>query len=603
VKVVSESRSHLVWLICLIGFALVALNAFRAWPQIADLLLQADGDDQMRLVEVRDWLAGQSWFDTRQYRVLPTEGISIHWSRYLDAGIASILTITGWFLPADTAELATVIIWPSLLACVMVLILAQGTSRLFGAASAVGALAVFLSWGKLGGEFVAPRIDHHSAQILCTTAVFYLALIPGRAWVLGAMAGFATALALAIGLEMLPPLAAIWGLMALRHAFDQPRSGDWLIGFGAAFTLSTPVLMAGQTAPSAWGILYCDVLALPIMALGGVGVVATLVPVLAARWLKGPVARILVLALLTALGLWLAYPVIGHCLAGPYAQVPAEVRQIIEVNVMEARSAALLLTENPELLGRILAPPVLIGLMALAAAWLLRGRLERAQSMALLQAFMVFGIGLIFALVQIRAANLMTPAVPLLAGFLVHAFTRIPRESILRVPAVIALVSALPITVERGATALLTPQSAAAPEASLASVGGPQSNCRTNEAMAEIASLPRSILFTTLNLGPTILAYTPQSVTSAAYHRNPDAVWNGVGAFQTEAALQKALARSQADYLVLCAGGMLEGTSPQLTAILSGSLPSWLTDVTEDRTQVRVYQVNKTALAAPGAAP
>ncbi|KAF0137887.1 MAG: Uncharacterized protein FD152_4 [Xanthobacteraceae bacterium] len=598
-----EAQSRLVWLSCLAGFALVALNAMRAWPQISDLLVNADGDDQMRLVQVRDWLAGQGWFDVRQYRVLPPEGISMHWSRYLDAGIAGVLTVAGWALAQTQAELAAVILWPSLLACLMVLILAHGTSRLMGGAAAIGALAVFLSWGKLGGEFVAPRIDHHNAQILFASAVFYLALIPGRARVLGALAGCATALALAIGLEMLPALAAIWGLMALRHAFDEPQTGDWLIGFGVAIIVSASLLMAGQTAPSAWGVLYCDVLAPPIMALGAVGVVAPLVPVLAGRWLKGPAARILTLVILTGLGLWLAWPVLGHCLAGPYSEVAPEVRQIIAQNVSEARSASLLWSEDRELLGRVLGPPILIGLMALAVAWQLRGRLERAQSIGLLQAFLVFAAGLAVALVQIRATNLMTPAVPLLGGFLVHAFTRIPRASVLRVPAVIALVLALPTTVELAASWLLLPPPAAPPADVSTLAVGPQTNCRSIPAMAEVASLPDSILFTTLNLGPTILAYTPHSVTSAGYHRNPDAFWNGVGAFGTETALREALARSRADYVVLCAGGTLEGTSRLLRAILSGKSPAWLKDVTGDRQLVRVFQVDRSTLVAEGAAP
>jgi hypothetical protein len=598
-----ESRPHLVWLICLAGFALVVLNALRVVPQVSDLLLGADGDDQMRLVQVRDWLAGQGWFDTRQYRVLPPDGISMHWSRYVDAGIAGVLTVAGWMLPPGQAELATVILWPSLLAFLMVLILAHGTSRLFGAAAAVGALAVFLSWGKLGGEFVGPRIDHHNAQILCTTALFYLALVPGRPRLLGALGGIATALSLAVGLEMLPSLAAIWGLMGLRHAFDEPGSGDWLVGFGVAFTLAAPVLMAGQTAPSTWGVLYCDVLAPPVMALGAVGVVATLTPVLAARWLKGPVARILTLVVLTGIGLSLTWPVLGHCLAGPYSEIAPEVRQIIALNVIEARSVALLWTEDPELPARVIGPALLIGLMAIAVAWQLRGRLDRVQSIALVQAFLVFAVGLTVALLQIRAANLMTPAVPLLGGVLGYAFVRIPRESVLRIPAVIALVLALPTTVERAATWLFKPTPTAASSDLPAVATGPQSDCRNSLAMAEVASLPTSVLFTTLNLGPTILAYTPHSVTSAGYHRNPDAFWNGVGAFTSEAALRKALNQSRADHVILCTDGNLEASTPPMRAILSGSVPSWLTDVTGNRQFIRVFQIDRAALAAADIAP
>lgn len=598
-----ESRPYAVWLICLAGFALVALNAVRAAPQIADLLLNADNDDQMRLIQVRDWLAGQGWFDLRQYRVLPPEGISMHWSRYLDAGIAGVLTVFGWVMPQTQAELATVIVWPSLMACLMVLVLAHGTNRLFGAAAAVGALAVFLSWGKLGGEFVAPRIDHHNVQILCATAIFYLALIPGRAWHLGALAGAITAFSLAIGLEMLPYLATIWGLMALRHAFAQPQTGTWLMGFGLAFVLAAPLLLAGQTAPSAWTVPYCDALAPPVMALGAVGVVATLAPVLAGRWLTGPGARIMVLVAVSVSGLWLAWPLLGHCLAGPYADVPPNLRMIIEQNVIEARSAALLLTENPELLARVLAPPVLIGLIALLTAWRLRAELDQWQRTALLQAFVVLAVGLAFALIQIRAANLMTPAVPLLGGLLLHGFSRIPRASVVRVPAVIVLVLALPTTVEKAAIRLLQPPAATGVAVRTDVPAGPTSDCRTAAAMAEVGRLPASVLFTTLNLGPTILLTTRHSVASAGYHRNSDAFWNGIGAFQTEADLRQALTRSQADYLVLCADGRLEATMPQLGALLSEDRPDWLSDVTAGARSVRLFKVDRAAMTAGDATP
>ena len=36
-------------------------------------------DDAMRLVQVRDWLAGQSWFDLTQYRLDPPSGVDMHW--------------------------------------------------------------------------------------------------------------------------------------------------------------------------------------------------------------------------------------------------------------------------------------------------------------------------------------------------------------------------------------------------------------------------------------------------------------------------------------------------------------------------------------------
>ena len=602
-KSFSESGSRSIWWICLVGFALVALNGLRALPQISNLLLAADGDDQMRLMEVRDWLAGQSWWDTRQYRILPPEGISMHWSRYIDAGIAAMILVASSFMSMASAELVTVILWPSFLACLMVLVLAHGSARLLGKASAIGAIAVFLSWGKLGGEFEPPRIDHHNVQILCATVLFYLSLVPGRAWVLGALGGLVTAFALAIGLEMLPYYATIWGLMALRHAFGQSNTGPWLLGFGAAITVSAPMFLAGQTPITGWGTPWCDVLATPVLTLGLVGVIATLTPVLGERALKSPLSRIAVLVAIAVLGLWLGFPLLGHCLAGPYSGVSPEVRSIIEDNIDEAFSATVLLARSPWLLGRILMPPLIISGLALATLWRLRGSISPLQATALMQAFIVVGVGFCFALVQIRAANLITPAVPFLAGFLVHAFTLIPRQNRLRAPALVVLILALPTVVEKAVIRFVpAPQALVSTIAKANSQAGPRSplgslNCRTETAMAEIARVPKALMLTTINMGPAIITFTQHSTTSAAYHRSMEAYWNGIGAFQSEASLREAVAKSGADYVVLCVGSKLERGIPFTAAILAGALPDWLADKTVDRSELRILKVDKAKLA------
>ncbi|MBN8633326.1 MAG: hypothetical protein J0L76_21025, partial [Rhodobacterales bacterium] len=355
-----------------------------------------------------------------------------------------------------------------------------------------------------------------------------------------------------------------------------------------------------QTPVAAWGTPWCDVLATPTLALGLVGVIATLAPVFAERALPGPLSRIAVLLILTALGIWLAFPLFGQCLAGPYSSVSPEARAIIESQITEAQSALSLLAKNPGLLGRILLPPLVIAGLAAISFWFLRGRTTTPQARALLQAFVVTGVGFCFALLQIRAANLITPAIPFLAGFLVHAFTLIPRTSKWRLPAVVALLLALPTTVQHGASWLSRQATTAGDDLAARVVPGPVERCRNDAAMAEVASLPQSVLFTTLNIGPVILAYTPQSVTSAAYHRSPDAYWNGVGAFESQESLKKALARSNADYLVLCAAGTLERGNPVTSDLLSGPLPTWLTDASGPRKQMRVLQVDKAALRSEG---
>lgn len=599
----SESPSRLVKLICLAGFAMVILNGLKVMPLISDLFLAGDGDNQMRLVQVRDWLAGQGWFDVRQYRVLPPDGISMHWSRYLDFGIAAMLKSAALVLPMPKAELATLILWPSLLACVMVPVLVHCNNRLFGPVAGIGALVVFFGWGKLAGEFVAPKIDHHNVQILCSTAVFYLSLVPGRARLLGALGGLITAFALAIGLEMLLFYASVWGLMVLRHAFDEDATGDWLLGFGASISVAAPLLMVGQTPVSAWGTAYCDVLAVPVMALGAVGVVSTLVPVLCARVLKSPATRIAALVATVALGLWLAYPLLGHCLAGPYSDVPPEIRRTIETMITEAFSAPAMFETFPAIAGSILLPPLVILIMALVAVFYMWGRLTFLQRTALVQTFVVMFVGLGFALVQVRAANLMTPALPLLGGFIVFAFSQVPRTSLLRIPLLVLLLLGAPATVEYGVRYFLEPTPVATLASGSTGRGQLRRGCRNAAAMAEVASLPKSVLFNPVELGPPILVSTSQSVTSASYHRSPDALWNGTGALQSEAALQAALEKSGADFLVFCAGGLADGEAMLLRSLKAKQLPVWLTPEPGGRKLIAVYRVDKLALARPNGAP
>lgn len=595
----ANDNSRTAWWICLGAIAILFLNAARSVPQIADLLISGDGDDLTRLQQVRDWLGGQSWFDTQQYRILPPDGISIHWSRYIDIGIAAFLIPASWLLPATQAEYAAIILWPTFVGCLAVLIIGRGANRLMGPAGAIGALVVFLSWSKFGGEFAAGRIDHHNMQLLCASAVIFLSVVPGRKLILGALAGLATALSLAIGLEMLPFLAVNWGLMILRHAFDEDGIDKWLVGFCASLAVTAPLLFAGQTAPANWLVNHCDVLAPPIFSLAAVGIAASLGPVLLGKLLPHPMARILLAAALAGSGLWLASGLLVPCLAGPYANAAPEVRLIIETRVTEALSAATLLQTRPELLLRVLLPPVIISVLALVAIALMRGRIGRVLGIALMQSFVVVLVGLVFALVQIRAANLITPAIPVLAGFLGYAFVQIPRNHRLRAPAAIGLVLAMPAVVEPASRLLVGPLKLSASMDSgttatdyfgYASIA----YCQDRDAIGEIASLPKSVIFSTLNLGPAILVYTQHAITSAGYHRSAEAFSNGVIAFQSRNDLRDGLAKSNANYMVVCTGA---GEEQAVKRLEGADWPAWLVEVTGERQHVRVFQVDKTALS------
>src|SRR5437763_9686188 len=56
-------------------------------------------DDAMRLVQIRDLLAGQNWFDLTQYRLNPPAGVPTHWSRLIDLPIALLIRTSEVVLP------------------------------------------------------------------------------------------------------------------------------------------------------------------------------------------------------------------------------------------------------------------------------------------------------------------------------------------------------------------------------------------------------------------------------------------------------------------------------------------------------------------------
>jgi len=60
-------------------------------------------DDAMRLAQVRDLLAGQSWYDLTQWRMNVPFGLPMHWSRLIDAPIAGLILIFRQFLTPQSA--------------------------------------------------------------------------------------------------------------------------------------------------------------------------------------------------------------------------------------------------------------------------------------------------------------------------------------------------------------------------------------------------------------------------------------------------------------------------------------------------------------------
>ena len=195
-------------ILAFLGLCVFLLQQAQIVPEAFRLALP-DSDDMMRLVAVRDLLAGQGWFDLTQYRYLPPEGVPMHWSRLVDlplaAGIAGLTPLLG----AEWAEKAVVAFWPPLLFLVYAGLIGWGGWRLFGPLA--GGMAVFVAgqMSIMNNLFAPGRIDHHNLQaILMAGAAISFGLSGGRRRV-AAVGGALCGVSLAIGLETLPFVALI----------------------------------------------------------------------------------------------------------------------------------------------------------------------------------------------------------------------------------------------------------------------------------------------------------------------------------------------------------------------------------------------------------
>src|SRR5882762_9764984 len=92
----------------------LCLHAAAGFPTLA--MTSGDNDSLLRLVEIRDLIGGQGWFDLQQYRMGPQGGFEMHWSRLVDAPIAAIILVVSAFTgKLATGETAALLVWPTLL--------------------------------------------------------------------------------------------------------------------------------------------------------------------------------------------------------------------------------------------------------------------------------------------------------------------------------------------------------------------------------------------------------------------------------------------------------------------------------------------------------
>ena len=572
-----------------------------------------DTDDNMRYVQVSDWLAGQGWFDLRQYRLDPPGGANIHWSRLVDLPIAGLMLLLGLVLEQGLADRWACAAAPLLPLLPLMLSLGFITRRLTAPDSAAWIIAVLAPLGAPMGlaMYMPLRIDHHGWQLALTVAM--LAGIVDRKWLRGGLvAGFASALSIAIGMEMMVYLAGAGALIALRWVF-KPGAGRRMAPYALALGSGTGLLYAGF-ASNANRLPVCDALSpvwVAVLGIAAGGMLAlSLLP------LRTWPARLAVGAAVGAAVGGFALLNWPQCFTGAY-QISPELDRLWLSHVREAKPITA--QSLPSAIS-MLALPVGGAIAALIGCIAVRRDGERLWAWGTVALMTLFALGLMFW--QIRAgpaAQLLAIPAVAWAGYAALRWIaggRWPARiaGLAGVAAMLALFNADAVQsgITRWKTALVggAPASADAQQqaqadarkARLERIRRANARCRTLPALETLDQLPPATIFTLVDLGPRLIATTHHSAIAGPYHRNGAAILDIHHAFDGSPEVFRAIARRHgARYLLVCPdfpeGTIYRARSPQGFYSLAekGKLPGWLHEVklrTTAEMPYRLYRID-----------
>jgi len=552
----------------LLAFCLHALAGF---PTLA--AANGDNDSLLRLVEIRDLIGGQGWFDLHQYRMGPAGGFVMHWSRLVDATIAAIiLAVTALTGKLATGETFALLAWTTPLMAAALAFLLRIARAVGDDWAVVPAFIICAAALHFSGVFAPGDIDHHNVQLtLCLAAI--TALIVGRSYAAGIAAGAACALMLAVGMETLPYVAVAGLTASATYLLGDRAEAAKAAGFGLGLAGVGLAVFVATVPASNWLAPYCDAYSIPqfaVAAISGLGLAATAASPALGRTLSRRLRALLALGIAVAV---IAVTVFPQCLADPYAGLDPRLQQFWLNQVTEAQPFWRVLSDDWVKAAGIYVTPVL-ALVVLSLRLRRRGNAPGWILMAFLTA--AFAV----SLWQARGATFSLPlaAIALAAwiGDWRHrtALTS-DRTSMLRM----ALAWLVSLNVAWSAAA----HAASVALGETASAATSTGTCERPADYALLAAQPPTTVLAISNLGSPILAHTPHRVMAGPYHRNVIGNLLTLDAFMGTAEQARPTIESNRIGLVaICRGNaetaLLTGPAPAglLAALTRGEPPDWL---------------------------
>jgi hypothetical protein len=588
---------------------LVCLLAWSAVPALVAVLdwRLPDNDDAMRVLQVRDLLAGQSWWDVSQHRLAPLDGGNMHWSRLGDLPLAGLTILFDLAVPGDLALKLATFTAPVLLGVVYLALIVRACWLVGGQAAATAGIALGCLAFSAIFYFMPGRVDHHGLQLVLMTGAL-VGLLSGG-WRGALAAGVCVAASLLIGLETAPVLVVFTGWVVLRWLF-RPVAAQWTslayaaglwAGLAGLFAATVPVMRWQEPAHDALSVIHL----VPALT-GAAGLMA--LALLCGRWTfaqrAGAVAGLGALVIVAAL----RHPQI---LLAPYDLVDPLLMDLWLSRVAETFSALAAIRTGAAHSAVAFGIPVLLA--AAAAIWMAReALLQRSIDMAdgaspspgedkalELDRWLLLVAGLVVAgalawLWQLRVSGQASAiGAVACAGALSHILARRGARAM-----ILAGLLITPLWPGVAGAMLSRFGAASQPEAASGALpsretGRPQTSgsgpamegprCTGEDAFAAVADVAPALAVTTVDTGAPLLLATHHSALAAPYHRNNASILAAYRVWMAPAGEARRRAASLgADLLVFCDGApevavLSERAPAGLIADLSrGQVPDWL---------------------------
>jgi hypothetical protein len=523
-----------------------------------------DNDDAMRILQVRDWLAGQAWYDVSQHRLTSHPISNIHWSRIADLPLAATMVLSQALVGPTLGEKIAAFITPVWLGVIYVIIATRAAIALGGQKALVPAI-VLLSCGSAAIFYFQPgRVDHHGLQLIFIATALWGLFAGGHR--MASLSGIAIALGIAIGLEALPLQLVLIAWVTIRWGLrgqDVGKETRWF-GLGLAITLATSFIV---TVPvTAWSAPINDAMGRGHVVLGFMGgillALATLLPT------SGLIKRWVLLALIGAIvsgGLYF-FP---ELIVPPYAQIDPLLTRLWLNNVSE--TAPLFRAKSSISLAFALFP-CLASLTSIAALLWAKGLERDRWILAALTIFVATALALFW---QSRTAGLAMTASGIMSAALIG---KLISQAKLKRAVLVALVlnPIIPGFVGAKIGELYEPK-----DTRVKTGGG--AGCYTQRAFVALSKAKPGLVLAPIDMGARLLLTTKHKVLAAPYHRNNVGNLAAYRLFMAKPEAAERQVRAMGiSYVAICArsaeNNILSREAPDglMATLKSGKPPAWL---------------------------